>query len=543
MKDVVPRSPGDGASRAAAAEREEVQLGPAAALPSRGPSVAGSWLDTSARGVSQRRRLDALGCAPGHGIPPALGQMYSRLRPTAQANGGVAVNDDASLEREADSMGARAMAVSTPRLRPAALSTPAVPQGRSIDAPRAGLAVQRRVGPSLVRGTEVFDIAGTRGRIIDRVVDPGSVRYRVEFIGETREMNASDLFLHDPSYEPLPLEPDDDSSIVDVGGFGFDDEFEPASDNTDLLGAQHALQEGLVGRRKALKVLRHGKSPVGRDIGASKGWGERVKGFFRRAKGELVVDPREALQGGRHYSDKGTALGAHDTATRIGDATIGNPLATPVESLITAPVGAAVGTNRRAGRTPGTAAIVEEKAGHVFSALGNLLQMVPVIGAASAPLSGLGAGLQEHAKGASKKQATARAVAATGAGAVAGLIPGYGTYSGMVGLINDCRKLLSTVERHGDPNYAHALVARIRALEELLAEVEESGMDPARLDHEAAKIQHEILKAAGRFGKEMRRRDKQDRGRYGSKTSLLEEDTLGSLGREEGERDDDTFDL
>jgi hypothetical protein len=437
--------------------------------------------------------------------------------------------------------GARALVASTARPDPGALAMRAGPEHRGAPALPAETAVQRQVGPDLVRGTKVFDIAGSRGRIIDRVAGPGSVRYRVEFIGETRTLNAADLFLGDPSSELVPLEAGDDSSSVELGEF--DDELEPVEGHTDLLAAQHARHEGLVGKRKALKAMRLGKSPDGEDLGAKKGLGARIKGFLGRTKGELLVDPREALQGGRHYSDKGAALGAHATATRFADATIGNPLATPVESLITAPVGAAVGTHRREGRTPGTAAMVEEKAGHVFSALGNLLQMVPVIGAASAPLSGLGAGLQEHAKGASKKQATARAVAATGAGAVAGLIPGYGTYSGMVGLINDCRKLLSTVERHGDPAYAHTLLARIGALEDLLADVKESGMDPTRLDHEAAKIQHEIQKTAGRFAKEMRRRDKQGRGQLGPKTSLLEEDTLGSLGHDEDQDNDDVFDI
>ncbi len=77
---------------------------------------------------SKPAQLNALAYAQGRDIHVAPGQeqhlpheawhiaqqAQGRVQPTTQMAGGVAINDDASLEHEADAMGARAMALAPP---------------------------------------------------------------------------------------------------------------------------------------------------------------------------------------------------------------------------------------------------------------------------------------------------------------------------------------------------------------------------------------------------------------------------------------------
>lgn len=379
--------------------------------------------------------------------------------------------------------------------------------------------VQRQVDFDLKPGTDVWDENGTPGKIIEFIFDPRNPRYMVGFIGEYREVGTNDLFLENP----------------DINESG-SEESENEDDSAELLSRQHKQQKKLVKKANAIINSRSGK--IQENPGERKSLSKKGKGFLSRFKKEIIVDPSGVTKKGKHYSKKGALIGAHEKITAIGDATINQPLATPIEGVINSAVGAMVGTNRREGRTPGNIAKVEEKAGQVISALGSILQAIPVIGAAAGPLSGAGTFLQEHAGGASKKQAGARALAATASSSLAGAIPGYGTYSGMVGLINDCRKLVSTVERHGDPEYAHKLLAQVDQLISLQKEIEENGLDSAKTNKLIKNIHHQITKLNSRYVTEMRRRTKQDRGVEGAKTSLLEESRFGSFDPDENESED-----
>jgi hypothetical protein len=85
------------------------------ALAASSPQVAQARrLRSLPNGVGQGRDIHQ---APGqeHHLPheawPLVQQAQGRVRPTLQLQGGVAVNDDPALEREADHMGARAAAL------------------------------------------------------------------------------------------------------------------------------------------------------------------------------------------------------------------------------------------------------------------------------------------------------------------------------------------------------------------------------------------------------------------------------------------------
>lgn len=451
-------------------------------------------------------------------------QAQGRVRPTLQMQAGTAVNDDAGLEAEADRMGAAAArqgqdTASEP------LHTAAPPSGSGT--------VQRRIPEDTALGTRVYDDAGEVGQLLapgqDILLQPSFI---VSFSGAVREVSCDQLYLEDPvRHNGGPMLNDFDAD---------DSDEDPAH---PLLAGQHAAQEAVVAHLGAVEKRRYGKAPAAAGSPKDSSLGGKVSRFFGRFKREMVVDPRAAAAPKKSYSTRGAVIKAHEQATAMGDATLGNPMVTPIESAISAAVGAAVGTGRRADRTPGTAAIVEQKVGHVVSALGNLLQTVPVIGAAAAPLAGAGTFMQEHGKGASKKQAAVRAAAATAGSAAAGAIPVYGTYSGIVGLINDCRKLLSSVDRHGNPAYVHALMARIAELEALQQDIEQAGFSPEQEEALVAKARHQVAKTQARLDKEMRRREQQERGPEGAKTALLEEDRLGSFDREDDASDGGSADF
>lgn len=379
--------------------------------------------------------------------------------------------------------------------------------------------VQRLVGTGLNAGDKVYDAEGNHGVIIEFIFDPRDPRYLVDFLDlAVVELSCHELFLTPPPTE-TPGYFDDDSS----------DDDDDSDEEAHLLAHQHARRRGIHKRFQNVKKGRYGKSPAEGNSG-KKG---RVKRYLSRTIKSLIPDPGAAMESKKTYSDKGAAMAIHSGVTKGLDATIGSSLTTPIESMVTAPVDAAMGTNRRAGRTPGTRAIIEEKVGHVFSALGSLIQTIPVAGAAGGPVSGVGTYMQEHAQGASKEQAMVKALAATGAGTLAGLIPGYGTYSGTVGLIDDCRKLASNVELHGDPAYAAALLDRINEYESLIEQMKEEGMNGWD-----QLVEKELEKTYHRLAKEMRRREKQDRGQFGSKTGLLEEDNLFGNSSEEEDNND-----
>jgi hypothetical protein len=444
-----------------------------------------------------------------HELGHVVQQAQGRVKPTTSV-GGMSVNDNPALENEATVMGERA-------LQRAVKGSDPLNCARVSD---VSATVQRQVGTGLNEGDKVYDAEGNYGVIIRFIFDPRDPRYLVDFIDLARvERSCRELFLTPP--------PSETSSYFD---HDYSDEDDDTDEEAPMLARQHARRRGIFKHFQKLKKGRYGKSPTEGHSGKR----GRAKRFLSRTKESLLPDPGAAMESKKTYSDKGAAMAVHGRVTKGLDATIGSSLATPIESMVTAPVDAAMGTNRRAGRTPGTHAIIEEKVGHVFSALGSLIQTIPVAGAAGGPVSGIGTYLQEHAQGASKEQAMVKALAATGAGTLAGLIPGYGTYSGTVGLIDDCRKLASNAELHGDPAYAAALLDRINEYESLIEQMKEEGM--TGWDQ---LVEKELEKTYRRLAKEMRRREKQDRGQFGSKTGLLEEDNL--LGNRSEEEDNNDF--
>ncbi len=220
----------------------------------------------------------------------------------------------------------------------------------------------------------------------------------------------------------------------------------------------------------------------------------------------------------------------HERAGQTVAAVVDHPLAAPVEKLITAPTEAAVGTNRRGGRTPGSVALGERRLGQALRVAADVLQMVPVIGAAAGALTGPAEFLDQHSRGASKKQAFFKALAATASGAAAGAIPGYGTYAGARGLVSDFNQLVSKSGTHGDPQYAHLLLERFAQLVELIEEIDNRGdLTEAEQEKLARELERTAEKFRSRYVKEMRRREKQERGRYGAKTGLLDESKWGEL--------------
>lgn len=424
-------------------------------------------------------------------------QKQGRVKPTIQKKDNVKINDDPGLENEADEMGRKAV-LNSP--------TAAVILTES-DSTSTPDTIQRMVGISLNKDDQVFDIDGNRGLIVEFIFDPRNPRYIVNFNGTRQiELSCQDLFIEPPETERSSYFDHEDSM----------NEYD-SSDETPLLAEQHARRSGIFKKYQEGKKRRPGKFASD----SSKNPKGKFKSFSTRLKGEFSTDVSSVTERNKTYTDKGSLMATHAQVTKGLDATIGNPILTPVESSITAPVSAILGTNRRAGRTPGTRAIIEVKVGHLISAAGSLIQTIPVAGAIGGPVSGMGTYLQEHGRGASKEQALLKGLAATGAGSLAGLIPGYGSYSGMVGLINDCRSLASNVDIHGDPAYASALLERIKEMEALMEEMRDEDMQGWDKI-----VEKEVRKTYRRLAKEMRRREKQERGQYGAKRGLLESDAI-----------------
>ncbi len=373
--------------------------------------------------------------------------------------------------------------------------------------------VQRQIPLDLPTGRPVFDITGARGTL-QSMVSPWDTAYWVNFPTGMRKVESADLFLTDPtagaeSEEADPeggdLEIVDEDAVDAFDGGALGDEAIAGQDGGGLLGAQHGREERLIREAKNLKKHRYGKSLEGRGLGEVRSPAAVAKSFGKRAAKSMVVKPdRGDFRGG--YSDRGTLGAAHGGATKALDATIGQPGLTPIEALMQAPISAAAGTNRREGRTLGRAAVAEQKVGHVFSAFGNFVQMVPVVGAFGALATGVGTYLQEHSAGGNKRQALVKAMGAAASGAVAGLIPGYGTYSGFISMINDCRKLFSKVDVEGDPEYAHALLQRMAIARDTLLEMQELDNPPPGIKQQIAKLHKQIAKIEGRYEKEMLRR-------------------------------------
>ncbi|HYI38778.1 MAG TPA: DUF4157 domain-containing protein [Allosphingosinicella sp.] len=117
-------------------------------------------------------------------------QAQGRVTPTAQLNGGVAINDDSGLEREADAMGARALAVS-----------PCPESGREESSPGDSLPLQAK---AVVQRQDDDDMDESEGQALY-----DQVRSGIDFPDE-------ESLAADPEY--LPPASDDESDDGEDGG-------------------------------------------------------------------------------------------------------------------------------------------------------------------------------------------------------------------------------------------------------------------------------------------------------------------------------------
>jgi hypothetical protein len=185
--------------------------------------------------------------APGqaHHLPHeawhVVQQAQGRVKPTAQLKGGVDINDDSGLEREADAMGARALAMTPRPAAEAAAAPPLVP-----DLIQAKAVVQRAVWEYTDAqwllidgkgGTAPTGGAPREGMVYDDVADivyPDIEAYERAVYHELRgsvdlpEDDLSDEFLPDSNAMAEDEEDDEDA------GPGMEEEGESDPDRPDM---------------------------------------------------------------------------------------------------------------------------------------------------------------------------------------------------------------------------------------------------------------------------------------------------------------------
>ncbi len=285
--------------------------------------------------------------------------------------------------------------------------------------------------------------------------EKGRTEYLCEPIGErSKWLPADQLFYNVPNQ---PGQYFDDS-----------DDFVSSTSNNN---SPKVLEE----KSKALRRGKYSKKPSITTIPEKKRFGEKVRDFGKRIKSKFNKSKglQHAVKGRRTYSTKGKIRERLERLNNVVDeglgtvetfGTISGALATGVE--------AAVGKGRREGRTPGRKAKIEQKAGQTLNLVSDTMDHVPIFGGILAsPPRFIGLFLEQHAAGASKRQAVIKAVANTAIGAATGFIPVYKNYEAALSVAKDINGLISAPDRFGDSEYLWNLKERIDALDDMMQNI------------------------------------------------------------------------